>query len=53
MDESPLGVALLRDDRYVYLNPRFTEIFGYTLNDFSTVTNGSKRRTRIRTISMR
>ena len=36
VDESPLGVALLRDDRYVYLNPRFTEIFGYTLNDFST-----------------
>jgi PAS domain S-box-containing protein len=34
VEESPLGVALIAPDgRYDYLSPRFTEIFGYTLED--------------------
>lgn len=34
VEESPLGVALIANDGlYKYLNPRFTEIFGYTLKD--------------------
>lgn len=34
VDESPLGVSLIgRDGRYKYLNPKFTEMFGYTLED--------------------
>jgi PAS domain S-box-containing protein len=37
VEESPLGVALIsKDGRYKYLNPRFTEMFGYTLEDIPT-----------------
>jgi two-component system, cell cycle sensor histidine kinase and response regulator CckA len=36
-EESPLGVAIIDPDgRYQYLNPKFTEIFGYTLADIPT-----------------
>jgi PAS domain S-box-containing protein len=34
VDASPLGVSLMGPDgRYKYLNPKFTAIFGYTLED--------------------
>ncbi|MBI5582873.1 MAG: response regulator, partial [Deltaproteobacteria bacterium] len=34
VDESPLGVVLVdKEDRVRYVNPRFTEIFGYSLED--------------------
>ncbi len=34
VEESPLGVSLIsKKGVYKYLNPRFTEIFGYTLED--------------------
>jgi len=37
VEESPLGVSLIaKNDRYEYLNPRFIEIFGYTLEDIPT-----------------
>jgi PAS domain S-box-containing protein len=36
-DESPLGVSFIsRDGRYEYLNPKFQEMFGYTLADIPT-----------------
>ena len=36
-EKSPFGVSIIdRDGRYKYLNPKFTEIFGYTLADIST-----------------
>ena len=39
VDESPLGVSLIATDgRYMYLNRRFQEIFGYTLEDIPTGT---------------
>ncbi len=39
VEESPLGVALIGPDggRYEYVNPRFTQIFGYR---FSEIPNG-------------
>ena len=34
-DNSPVGIALARPDGvFEYMNPRFTEIFGYTIEDF-------------------
>ncbi len=37
VEESPLGISLIgRDGRYKYLNPRFEEIFGYTIDDVPT-----------------
>jgi len=37
VEKSPLGVALItRDSRYQYINPKFGEIFGYTLDDIPT-----------------
>ena len=34
VEESPLGIALIeKSGRYKYINPKFTEIFGYTLED--------------------
>ena len=37
VDESPLGVSLIgRDGCYKYLNPKFIEMFGYTLEDLPT-----------------
>ncbi|HBZ53825.1 MAG TPA: hypothetical protein DEO88_00335, partial [Syntrophobacteraceae bacterium] len=34
---SPFGISMVeRDGRYVYLNRRFIEIFGYTLDDIPT-----------------
>ncbi|MFH1135238.1 MAG: response regulator [Pseudomonadota bacterium] len=36
-EESPLGITLINaEGRYEYVNPAFTKMFGYTLNDFST-----------------
>lgn len=33
-EESPLGISMVDSDgKYVYLNQKFTEIFGYTLSD--------------------
>jgi PAS domain S-box-containing protein len=33
-DQAPFGLSLLRPDQAVaYLNPRFTEVFGYTIED--------------------
>ncbi len=33
-ENSPLGISLLRPDgTFEYLNPRFTELFGYTIED--------------------
>lgn len=37
VEESPLGVALIgQDGRYIYVNPKFVELFGYTLEDVPT-----------------
>jgi len=37
VEESPLGVSIIGEDgRYKYINPKFIEIFGYTLEDIST-----------------
>lgn len=34
---SPFGISLIgQDGRYKYINPKFIEIFGYTLKDIST-----------------
>lgn len=34
VEKAPLGIALIsKDSRYLYINPQFTEIFGYTLDD--------------------
>ena len=37
VEESPLGVSLIgKDGDYKYINPKFIEIFGYTLKDIPT-----------------
>lgn len=37
VEESPLGVAIIGDGgRITYINPTFTQIFGYTLEDIPT-----------------
>lgn len=37
IEESPFGVSLIgRNGLYEYINPKFIEIFGYTLEDIST-----------------
>ena len=37
VEESPLGVSIIgKDGHYKYINPKFTEIFGYTLEDIPT-----------------
>lgn len=37
VEKSPFGISLIgRDGRYKYVNPRFTEMFGYFLEDVST-----------------
>ncbi len=37
VEQSPFGVSFIdKDGRYLYVNPRFTEIFGYTLEDVPT-----------------
>lgn len=32
-EKSQVGVYIIQDDRFVYVNPRFAEIFGYTQNE--------------------
>lgn len=29
IDSSPIGIVIVQDDKYAYVNPRFVEIFGY------------------------
>ncbi len=37
VEESPFGVSMVdKDGHYQYINPKFVEIFGYTLNDTPT-----------------
>jgi len=37
VEESPLGISLIDGKgTYLYVNPKFVEIFGYDLNDFHT-----------------
>jgi PAS domain S-box-containing protein len=37
VEKSPLGVSIVgKDGRYQYVNPKFTEMFGYTLEDVPT-----------------
>ncbi|MFH0727889.1 MAG: response regulator [Pseudomonadota bacterium] len=37
VEKSPLGIALIeKDGRYTYINPRFTEMFGYAIEDIRT-----------------
>jgi PAS domain S-box-containing protein len=37
VEESPFGIALInQEDVYKYINPKFVEIFGYTLADIPT-----------------
>jgi len=37
VEESPLGVSIIgKDHNYKYINSKFTEIFGYTLEDIPT-----------------
>ena len=34
LEKAPLGISIMRDDRsFEYFNPKFTEIFGYTIED--------------------
>ena len=35
-EKLPLGVAIIKDNTYTYVNPVFVEICGYTLDDFRT-----------------
>ncbi len=36
-EKSPLGISIVQEDgRYKYINPKFIEIFGYTLEDIPT-----------------
>ena len=37
VEKSPLGISLIEQDgRYQYINPRFKDIFGYTIQDIPT-----------------
>ncbi|MFV9646783.1 MAG: response regulator, partial [Desulfobacterales bacterium] len=37
VEESPFGISLIKKDgHYEYINPKFTELFGYTLKDIPT-----------------
>jgi diguanylate cyclase (GGDEF)-like protein/PAS domain S-box-containing protein len=37
VEEAPLGVSVIgKDGQYKYVNPKFTEMFGYTLEDIPT-----------------
>ena len=37
VEKSPLGVSMIeKDGRYKYVNPKFVEMFGYTLEDIPT-----------------
>jgi PAS domain S-box-containing protein len=37
VEEAPLGISLIgKDGRYQYVNPQFTEMLGYTLEDLPT-----------------
>jgi len=37
VEESPLGISFIdKDGKYKYINPKFIEIFGYTLEDIPT-----------------
>ena len=37
VEKSPLGISLIANDgRYKYINPQFTTIFGYTIEDIPT-----------------
>ncbi len=37
VEQSPLGISLIgKDGHYKYVNPRFEELFGYTINDCPT-----------------
>ncbi|MGD8192192.1 ATP-binding protein [Brevibacillus ginsengisoli] len=48
VEESPVGVFILQNEKLVYVNPRFAEIFGYTveemeLTQFETYIRSSSR----------
>lgn len=44
VEETPLAIALIdKKGRYKYINPRFTKLFGYTLDDVSTGKEWFKR----------
>jgi len=34
-EQSPIGIYILLDGRFMYVNPRFAEIFGYTVEEIS------------------
>ncbi len=37
VERAPFGISLIQaDGRYTYINPKFTDIFGYTLEDIPT-----------------
>jgi len=37
VEESPLGICFIDEDgKYRYINPKFSEIFGYTLEEIPT-----------------
>ena len=37
IEKAPLGIALISEEgRYLYINPKFTEMFGYVLEDVPT-----------------
>ncbi|MCK4237208.1 MAG: PAS domain S-box protein, partial [Candidatus Krumholzibacteria bacterium] len=53
IEQSPLGISIISEDsRYKYINPKFTEIFGYTLDDISTDNTWLKEKARHRTFSV-
>ncbi|MFZ2957251.1 MAG: response regulator [Candidatus Ozemobacteraceae bacterium] len=38
VEELPLGIALMdQENRFIYLNPRFSELFGYALADLASM----------------
>ncbi len=44
VEQSPLGICLIgKDGRYKYINPRFREMFGYTIVDVPTGAEWFKR----------
>ena len=37
IEESPFGISIIgKDGSYIYINPKFIDVFGYTLEDIST-----------------
>src|SRR6056297_2242865 len=43
-DQAPWGISIMSSDNtFEYLNPKFTELFGYTLHDLPDITTWFKK----------